>query len=117
VVSSKGRKIFSAGLELTFRLLKYLFVHSGASSLAACPSSCSKSAMPCMERMELVAQGDDLDILSEELVQSHRERNIIEPHQDNAHQKVVFCPCSAPSMTDPVAYLPLYRNVLARSSS
>jgi hypothetical protein len=36
-----------------------------------------------MERMELVvsddAQGDDLDMLSEELVQSHLERNIIEP--------------------------------------
>jgi hypothetical protein len=62
-----------------------------------------------MERMELVvsdnAQGDDLDMLSEELVQFHLERNIIEPHQDNAHQKVVFCPCSAPSMTNPVADL------------
>jgi hypothetical protein len=108
-VSSKGRKIFNAGLELTFRLLKYLVVHSGTSSLAAFPGSCSKSAAPYMERMELVVsddtQGDDLDMLSEELVQSHLERNVIEPHQDKADQKVVFFPCSAPSMIDLVADL------------
>jgi hypothetical protein len=43
--------------------------------------------------MELVvdvsdgSQGDDLDMLSEELVQSHLEieRNAIDPHQDDAH--------------------------------
>jgi hypothetical protein len=74
-----------------------------------------------MEWMELVvsddAQGDDLYMLSKELVQSRLERNVIEPHQDYAHQKVVYCPCSAPSMTNPVADLLLYINILARSSS
>jgi hypothetical protein len=58
-----------------------------------------------MELMELVvivvvsadAQRDDLDMLSEELIQYHLEleRNVIEPHQDDAHQKVclfsMFC--------------------------
>jgi hypothetical protein len=55
-----------------------------------------------MESMKLVvivvvsadAQGDDLDKPSEELVQYHLEleRNVIEPHQDIAHQKVCFFP-------------------------
>jgi hypothetical protein len=56
-------------------------------------------------------------MLSKELVQSHPGGNVIEHHQDNAHQKVVFFPCCAPSMTDPVADLLLYINVLARSGS
>jgi hypothetical protein len=60
-----------------------------------------------MERMKLVvfvvvSDDDsmvDLDMLSKELVQSHfeLEQNVIEPHQDDTHQKVVFFPCSAPS--------------------
>jgi hypothetical protein len=60
-----------------------------------------------MESMELVvivvvsadAQRDDLDMLSEELVQYHLEleRNVIDPTNTTPIRRSVFFPCSAPS--------------------
>jgi hypothetical protein len=43
----------------------------------------------------------DLDMLSEELILSHLELNwnIVEPHQDDSHKKVLFTPCSAPNFS------------------